>query len=363
MSQSVAVASTDTGEVLGAVRIPYGLSLHATLRARLCSRLFQLLRLLAATLGVRVDALQNSSLCIGLTGATFDHDWDREVPSLFSAMDFRPVRLLCTGDAEIVFASHALRESGKALLCHSGSVAFARASDVKVRFGGWGPVLGDEGSGYWIGMQALRLIAEQHDLGTRSSLWDAIESWLEGATHEVECWREAACHWRMLIRSLRAGTYDSRTAVFSFAHMMDRELGLETWRKVVSGLTIPILAASQAGNSDAQMIVQLAADKLVQQLKAASVRACSPFTIGPVVFYGGTLRHHPGLTAAVLERLIKEGVSESDVVFPGNGLALRPACGALLFAANGSPNLRLPDETVCKNIIATSKRFPALCND
>ena len=47
---------------------------------------------------------------------------------------------------------------GVALIAGTGSVAFGRAADGRtIRCGGWGYLLGDEGSGYAIGRAALRL--------------------------------------------------------------------------------------------------------------------------------------------------------------------------------------------------------------
>ncbi len=37
--------------------------------------------------------------------------------------------------------------------------------------GGWGPILGDEGSGYWIGVQAIRDALQARDQQDRSPLW------------------------------------------------------------------------------------------------------------------------------------------------------------------------------------------------
>lgn len=51
---------------------------------------------------------------------------------------------------------------GIALICGTGSVTFGRAQDGRTqRCGGWGYLLGDEGSGYSIGRAALRLALTQ----------------------------------------------------------------------------------------------------------------------------------------------------------------------------------------------------------
>ncbi|GIS80782.1 MAG: hypothetical protein CM1200mP14_23480 [Gammaproteobacteria bacterium] len=50
------------------------------------------------------------------------------------------------------------------LVAGTGSIAWARRSDgTEVRVGGWGQHIGDEGSGYQIGMEALRCITRAED--------------------------------------------------------------------------------------------------------------------------------------------------------------------------------------------------------
>lgn len=53
---------------------------------------------------------------------------------------------------------------GVLLIAGTGSVAFARGPDgTFARTGGWGPVLGDEGSGGWLGRRALNMAVASSD--------------------------------------------------------------------------------------------------------------------------------------------------------------------------------------------------------
>ncbi len=55
-------------------------------------------------------------------------------------------------------------EAGILLICGTGSIAVGtRPEGRRVRAGGWGPVLGDEGSGYWIGVAGLRAVVRARD--------------------------------------------------------------------------------------------------------------------------------------------------------------------------------------------------------
>jgi len=50
------------------------------------------------------------------------------------------------------------------VLSGGGAVAYGRdASGHSARSGGWGHLLGDEGSGYWIGLEAIKMVFRAHD--------------------------------------------------------------------------------------------------------------------------------------------------------------------------------------------------------
>lgn len=66
-------------------------------------------------------------------------------------------------DAELVL--HAVSESGDgvALIAGTGSFALARQGEHMVRCGGWGRLLGDEGGGYALALDALKRVARELD--------------------------------------------------------------------------------------------------------------------------------------------------------------------------------------------------------
>ena len=65
-------------------------------------------------------------------------------------------RLLVTNDALIALVAAVGHAPGIVIIAGTGSIAYGRnARDEAARAGGWGYVLGDEGSGYWIGRHAL----------------------------------------------------------------------------------------------------------------------------------------------------------------------------------------------------------------
>ena len=66
-------------------------------------------------------------------------------------------------DALVALVAGVGDASGVVIICGTGSIAYGRSADRAARAGGWGHVLGDEGSGYWIGRRALRAVARAAD--------------------------------------------------------------------------------------------------------------------------------------------------------------------------------------------------------
>ncbi|HZF67554.1 MAG TPA: BadF/BadG/BcrA/BcrD ATPase family protein [Gemmatirosa sp.] len=67
-------------------------------------------------------------------------------------------------DAQIALDDAFGEGPGVMLIAGTGSVAFARGPDGAFRrCGGWGPVIGDEGSGAWIGRRAVNVAAASAD--------------------------------------------------------------------------------------------------------------------------------------------------------------------------------------------------------
>jgi N-acetylglucosamine kinase-like BadF-type ATPase len=89
------------------------------------------------------------------------------------------------GDEEIALDAAFPGESGVVIIAGTGSNAVARTSTGRrVNVGGWGPALGDEGSAYWIGQQALRASLRAWDRGEPGLLlqrvaehWQAADIW------------------------------------------------------------------------------------------------------------------------------------------------------------------------------------------
>jgi N-acetylglucosamine kinase-like BadF-type ATPase len=74
----------------------------------------------------------------------------------------RPGALTIVTDVELVLPA-AGRTEGVAVICGTGSVAVGRYGGRTVQAGGWGFLLGDEGGGYWVVREALRVLLDRRD--------------------------------------------------------------------------------------------------------------------------------------------------------------------------------------------------------
>lgn len=71
---------------------------------------------------------------------------------------------IVVGDAEAALAAGTSDRVGVAVIAGTGSMVWGRQEDGKTeRSGGWGYMFGDEGSGYWLAIEALRSIARAAD--------------------------------------------------------------------------------------------------------------------------------------------------------------------------------------------------------
>jgi N-acetylglucosamine kinase-like BadF-type ATPase len=89
---------------------------------------------------------------------------DREVFYDWLRQQWPGAAFRVANDAELVLAAGSDAGWGLAVIAGTGSIAYGRnAAGVIIRAGGWGPLLGDEGSGYAIGRAALRAAVSSHD--------------------------------------------------------------------------------------------------------------------------------------------------------------------------------------------------------
>lgn len=80
----------------------------------------------------------------------------------------RKARVL--SDLELAQAAAFAGGPGLVVVAGTGSAAYGRAAGQSARTGGWGPLLGDDGSAFWIGREILRDPKLSHLLGEKDPL-------------------------------------------------------------------------------------------------------------------------------------------------------------------------------------------------
>lgn len=107
-------------------------------------------------------AILPSSVCLGVAGVDRPED-DRTVRDIMRRLGFRR-HTLVVNDALIALVAGVGDAPGVVLIAGTGSIAYGfNEAGLAARAGGWGFVLGDEGSGYWMGRQALAAVVREAD--------------------------------------------------------------------------------------------------------------------------------------------------------------------------------------------------------
>jgi N-acetylglucosamine kinase-like BadF-type ATPase len=115
--------------------------------------------LLARILG---DTDAPAVICLGMAGA--DRPEDFALVRGVLARIGRGARSVVVNDALLALEAGSGDGPGVVVISGTGSIAYGRDRRGRAaRAGGWGYVLGDEGSGYWLGRQALRSVVRAAD--------------------------------------------------------------------------------------------------------------------------------------------------------------------------------------------------------
>ena len=106
--------------------------------------------------------IRPTAICLGIAGVDRPDD-ARVMEQIMRRIGYK-ARVLIVNDALVALEAGAPGLPGVVLVAGTGSIAYGRnAQNQSARAGGWGYVLGDEGSGYWIGRAALRGVLREAD--------------------------------------------------------------------------------------------------------------------------------------------------------------------------------------------------------
>jgi N-acetylglucosamine kinase-like BadF-type ATPase len=119
-------------------------------------------------------AIVPAAICLGIAGVDRE-DEARTVRAIMQRIGRRS-RLLVVNDALIALVAGARDAPGVVIIAGTGSIVYGRnAAGEAARAGGWGHMIGDEGSGYWIGREALAAVMRAGDgRGPETALTDEV---------------------------------------------------------------------------------------------------------------------------------------------------------------------------------------------
>lgn len=232
----------------------------------------------ARALGQVLAELGASDADVVVAGAGgVDTPADAEALRALIAPHAGAARIVVVHDTRLVLAAGG-RSTGIAVIAGTGSAAWGTTPDGReARAGGWGHLLGDEGSGYWLGRELVRRALARLDDGLRPDALDRAVLEHCGLTGPGA-----------LIERFHGGA------------------GRGYW----AGLSRVAFAAA-ADDDDALHLVDRAAGALADLAATVSRRLELP---GPVVVGGGLARHQPLLRRRLEEAAAARGLGELRVL-------------------------------------------------
>ena len=181
--------------------------------------------------------------------------------------------IIITGDEQIALDAAFHGGAGVLVIAGTGSHVTGRCADgTTVGVGGWGPVLGDEGSGTWIGLEAIRACLRARDRGVDSCLL-----------------REIQQAWRL----------EDLASLVAKANLRERP--------DFASLTMVVASCADDGDALAQGVLDRAGEELATQvsLVISKMRAadCPAEDVSRVAFTGSVLGRIPRVLRAMDEHL------------------------------------------------------------
>lgn len=226
-TQSCALVTDENGEALARVTGDAGIVdlLEPENGARALADLAS-----AALAEAKVETLASSLVC-ALAGAGREPERTRLEDSLRAMGVAHDVCVL--SDFEAALHDAFGTGSGILVVAGTGSSAWARHEDGRTaRAGGWGHIIGDEGSGYALGNAALRACMRSHDGRGADAGWvELVMEATQAATVEGLV-RWAAGASKADIAALAPVVFEARQRRIAGAHAIIEEAALELARHV-----------------------------------------------------------------------------------------------------------------------------------
>ncbi len=230
---------------------------------------------LLAAIGKAGANLELQGAWFGLSGSDRPEDQAKLLPFV---NDLAPV-VRMSNDAELVLG--ALSDSiGIAVVSGTGSIAYGRnASGDRARSGGWGQIIGDEGSGYDVARRML----------------DAYAREIDGRGPATTCTSRLMTHLDL----------KEPFQIISWVYAS------ETSKGDIAALSAIVVEEATAGDEVARDIIRESARELAVTVGAAARRLGFASRL-PVALTGGMLLHIPSFREAMIDK-VREDWPELDV--------------------------------------------------
>jgi N-acetylglucosamine kinase-like BadF-type ATPase len=254
--------------------------------------------------GIRVTLARKALSAADVAYAFFGLPAYGEDPAAIAELDAMPSAILdaaryrCGNDMLCSWAGSLACADGISVIAGTGSMAYGVFAGREARSGGWGELIGDEGSAYWIAREGINLFSRMSDgRMPRGPLYGLVRERL-GLDEDLH-----------LCSRIYRSRSDRRDAFARFAPLVHD--------------------AAAAGDVEAAAIFTRGAKELVDCVVAVRRSLDVPAAaVLPVSHSGGVFDHAPSMVHAFRERL-----AATPVPFEYRAPLLPPAVGAALYAA------------------------------
>jgi N-acetylglucosamine kinase-like BadF-type ATPase len=242
-----------------------------------------------------------AAACLGLAGVGLPED--RDAVLAWATQAGLADKVLVVPDGLLPFADGVAEPWGVVLIAGTGSLALAlprgdtlSAATAADRCGGWGPLLGDEGSGHTIGLAALKAAMRAADGRGPDTILHAALLKRFGAARAAD-----------LVGCIHAPGVG---------------------RREIADAAREVLAAADVGDAVAAAILTGAATELATHVRTLAERNSLTSGVYPLRLTGGLLAGSATLRHLVVESLVASGHEPGSVIVVSD-----PAAAASRFAA------------------------------
>ncbi|MEW9097332.1 MAG: BadF/BadG/BcrA/BcrD ATPase family protein [Clostridiaceae bacterium] len=224
---------------------------------------------------------------------------ERIFKSIFDELNITVDKYALENDAYITLNGALEEREGVLIISGTGSICYGKNNKNQYyRAGGWGYILGDEGSGFWIGSQAIKFIFHSEDGRKESTLLK--ESILDSLKLED-------------VEELMGWVYSENYSI-----------------KKVSALTKEVFKSASYGDKVALKILDMAAEELLNHLNvvADKLHLKEDFTLA---LLGGVLENSP-LLKDILVKKVRENYNKCNIVH----MDVKPIFGAIILGLKHS---------------------------